>query len=132
MSAYPNGLYEGLLFPALRVLERRLTLFGWVRRLVRCLLKVPDDEPLTPPATAEVYQLIWLSVAVGVLVSGTTSWFTTVLMLVRAYDIFVFLLYWVLASDPGLTSLRRSLAGFIVNFLETVVISPSYSEQSRV
>lgn len=121
-ARWPLGLFHGLVFPLLDVVRRWLTPYWYFRRLVRWLMGIAaEGREKMPPFAAELYQAMWLLILV-ILVVVSPSQIAGWVALFRVYDIAIFSLYWILVSDEVLHIYQRSLAGFMMNLVEVVVL----------
>jgi hypothetical protein len=121
---FPHGFYAGPIRHLVQSLEDHLPnryFIGHVRRK----LDLKGDDP-APAWVSEVYQLVSLILA-SVLIAAAPHSNSAIKILmvlfavIRLSEMFVFVLAWIFVHRSHVRSHRRSLAGFMVNFLEVVV-----------
>lgn len=125
---YPEGIYKKELLPLVKYFYKKTSLHSCIEKKVKKALPIEQNEELE--WFSELYQFI--SIIIGftlLLIISLTNhryndWVKILilpLILYRPFEIFLFLTKWVFASDGKIITDRRSLAAFLVNFIEVII-----------
>ena len=125
---YPEGIYRKVLLPRVVSFYEKTSLHNFIEKRVKKNLSIEKSESLK--WFSELYQLI--SILIGlillIIVSLTSYKYNywgiflmLLLILYRPFEIFLFSIKWVFAPTGEILSYRRSLATFLVNFMEVII-----------
>lgn len=124
----PEGIYKKVVLPSVKSLYEKTSLHSCIEKRVKKTLSVEQNVGLE--WFSEVYQIISIAIGIALLIIvHLTSYkynywaifLILPLILYRPFEIFLFSIKWVFASDGKILFDRRSLTAFLVNFMEVII-----------